>query len=614
MRSAATITTRLESSSSKEEEEEEECSIVDDEDECMVRSGYVKSSSSSTAAGISKVYVAEIESLRQSFDSFERLDSIGKNMIRYNRRWGSNPARRRREEEEYSDQPTKNKKKKRRQQHKEKNPSTTVNTHVANLEYNRLVGEDDIVLVDTIRSSSSSSSQSGGVTDSGNSGGVGGGGTSSSRAFPLAGPRRHLHFDPAHVQAAVVTCGGLCPGLNNVIREIVHTLTYQYGVADTNIYGIVGGFRGFHQNIMDLEGEGEEDSEQKQGKKLFEPLKLTNDVVKDIHHDGGTLLRSARGGFDVDEIIDFLSTKKINQLYVIGGDGTHRAAYRIHQECSARKLNIAVAGIPKTIDNDIDYIDRSFGFQSSVEAAQLAIRTAKVEASSTVPNAVSVVKLMGRSAGFLASFAALGSGDVDAVLVPEVPIVLDGPSGILPFIRKRVKEQDHAVVVVAEGAGEELLGESSVKDKGGNKALPPIGEYMKEQIIQHFDEHGEEATVRYIDPSYTVRSVPANAADSLYCMQLAQNAVHGAMAGLTGFASGMMNNQPVYVPIPKLVSTSPRSMDPTGPTWEQILAMTGQPNTVEILLEDEGEEEEGVGDGNDADVIEEAPFPEPTLF
>jgi 6-phosphofructokinase 1 len=201
-----------------------------------------------------------------------------------------------------------------------------------------------------------------------------------------------------------------------------------------------------------------------------------------------------------------------------------------------------------------------------------------------VPNGVGIIKLMGRSAGFLASFAALGSGDVDAVLLPEVPIVLDGPEGILPFIRQRVKEQKYAVVVVAEGAGEELLGESSEKDASGHKKLPAIGEFIKAQVEQYFKAHGDEATVKYIDPSYMVRSVPANAADALYCMQLAQNAVHGAMAGLTGFSVGLVNNHLVYVPMPQLVATSPRSLNPHGQTWARILAMTGQPNTAKPKL------------------------------
>lgn len=243
-------------------------------------------------------------------------------------------------------------------------------------------------------------------------------------------------------------------------------------------------------------------------------------------------------------------------------------------------MNVAVAGIPKTIDNDVDYIDHSFGFASAVEAALTAIRSAKTEATCNKPNGIGIVKLMGRSAGFIAAHATMSSSDVDLCLVPEVPLVLDGPTGCLPHLRRRVREQGYAVVVVAEGAGEEILGVSAEVDAGGNRKLPAIGEFMKDQIVEYYSKHGEEATVKYIDPSYTVRSVPANAADSLYCMQLAQNAVHGAMAGFTGFSVGLCNNKMVFLPIPELVATSPRSMDPRGRTWERVLALTRQPNTV----------------------------------
>ena len=276
----------------------------------------------------------------------------------------------------------------------------------------------------------------------------------------------------------------------------------------------------------------------------------------------------------------------------------------LHHPCfSGQGLNVSVAGIPKTIDNDIDHIDQSFGFNSAVEAAQLAIRTAKTEAVCNKPNGIGIVKLMGRSAGFIAAHSTMSSSDVDLCLVPEVPIVLEGPKGCLPHLRRRVREQGHAVVVVAEGAGEELLGESAEVDAGGNKKLPPIGEFMKTAITDYYKKHGEEATVKYIDPSYMVRSVPANAADSLCklllamlnmhshrleltysfptdCMQLAQNAVHGAMAGFTGFSVGLCNNRMVFLPIPELVATSPRSMHPRGRTWERVLALTRQPNTV----------------------------------
>jgi len=385
-------------------------------------------------------------------------------------------------------------------------------------------------------------------------------------AYLRAGPRARLHFDPARVHAAIVTCGGLCPGLNNVVREITRALFHLYGI-EGKVHGIVGGYKGFYDPATP-------------------PLDLTVRAVEDIHHAGGTVLGSSRGGFDIDKICDFLRAKEISQLYVIGGDGTHRGAFHIHEACMERGFNVAVAGIPKTIDNDVDYLDRSFGFNSSVEAAQSAIRAAKVEASCNLPNGIGIVKLMGRSSGFIAAHATLGSGDVDLCLIPEVPIVLEGESGCLPHLWKRVKEKGYAVVVVAEGAGEELLGESTETDASGNKKLPQIGEHMKKVIGEYFKKKGEEATVKYIDPSYMIRSVPANATDTLYCMQLGQNAVHACMAGLTGFSVGLCNNKLCYLPIPELVATSPRQMNPQGRTWERILAVTRQPNAVRPVQRD----------------------------
>jgi 6-phosphofructokinase 1 len=500
----------------------DECSLnTFDAEECIATAGYVRDPTE--ASSVHNVLVAEIETLRDKFTSFENVDAHVKttNMIKYCRR---------REGKRLLASDT---------------IAPSVNSRIANIEYNHLIEDRELVLVDTVRVP---------------------GMDKSSRAFHRAGPRKLLHFDPSLVNAAIVTCGGLCPGLNNVIRELVHSLHNLYGAQ--NVWGITGGYHGFHNPE-------------------YAPVLLTNEMVENIHHEGGTILRTSRGGFEIDEILSFLRSKSISQLYIIGGDGTHRGAYKIHEACMEAGLNIAVAGIPKTIDNDIDYIDRSFGFVSAVEAAQASIRSAKTEAMCTVPNAIGIIKLMGRSAGYLATFAALGSGDVDLVLVPEVPIVLDGPGGVLPFLRQRVKEQKFAVVVVAEGAGEELLEATNVVDRGGNRLLPPIGEYMRDRIKEYFVEHGEEATMKYIDPSYTVRSVPANGADSLYCMELAQNAVHGAMAGYTGFSVGLVNNNVVYLPIPQLVASSPRQMSPCGTTWERVLAMTGQPNTTPYVRSEE---------------------------
>lgn len=413
-------------------------------------------------------------------------------------------------------------------------PNEKLGNH--NVVFHKVLGGKDFILNEIVRKPNGST-----VTDS----------------FIRAGPRKFVHFDPKKVKAAICTCGGLCPGLNNVVREIVLSLHHLYRI--DNVIGIRGGYNGFTDPT-------------------FSPIKLTLESVADCHHQGGTILASSRGGFDIDKIIAFLVKHGINQLYIIGGDGTHRGAYSISQECFKRGHNIAVVGIPKTIDNDVDLIDRSFGFQTSVEAAQAAIVSAKTEARCNLPNGIGIVKLMGRSSGFIAAHATLASGDVDLCLVPEVPIVLEGDKGCLPFLMERVERQGHAVVVVAEGAGEELLGQSAEVDAGGNRKLPAIGEFIKKKITEYFSAHGKVATVKYLDPSYMIRSVPANSADSLYCMLLGQNAVHGAMAGYTAFTVGLVNNRVVYIPIPRVVATSPRIMDPTGRTWERILSMTRQPN------------------------------------
>ena len=485
---------------------------IEDEDEavsCLLGAGY----QALDAAPIQQVYVAQLESLKDRYTS-----SNDKNVMVYDRgARSSSPIN---------------------TNHPRNGESRRHDKGRSNMQYSFLIDDSEVGLYDSVRNTHQATV---------------------SRAFRRAGPRENLHFEAKTVNAAIVTCGGLCPGLNNVIRELVHSLFYLYDV--NKVYGIIGGYNGFHSTE-------------------YPPIELTCEMVDEIHHNGGTVLHSSRGGFDIDKILNFLIEKDIQQLYVIGGDGTHRGAYTIHKGCMENDMNVAVAGIPKTIDDDIDFIDRTFGFDSAVEASQAAIRSAKTEAS-CFPNGVGIVKLMGRSAGFLAAYAALASGDVDLVLIPEVPIVLEGEDGILAFLKNRLLESKNVVVVVAEGAGEELLETSAETDLSGNKKLAPIGEYIRDIISKYLKSEGIQPTIKFIDPSYMVRSVPANAADALYCSQLAQDAVHGAMAGYTGFSVGLVNNEPVYIPIPQLVATSPRSMDPNGTVWSRIRAMTGQPNHVE---------------------------------
>ncbi len=374
--------------------------------------------------------------------------------------------------------------------------------------------------------------------------------------FEAGGPRRKIFFDPAKTRAGIVTCGGLCPGLNDVIRGLVHQLTAVYGVRH------VVGFRNGYQGFVPSYG--------------HDVVDLTVERVRGINEVGGTILGTSRGAQDPVEIVDCLERLSLSILFVIGGDGTLRGARKIQDEVARRGLKIAVVGIPKTIDNDIPFIDHSFGFQTATAAAMESIRAARVEAQSA-PGGVGLVKLMGRHSGFIACHAALAKTDADFVLIPEVSFRLEGENGLLANVRRRVEAQGRAVVVVAEGAGQDLLAsEEQVTDASGNVVLQDIAAVLRRRIVADFAEHGAQLNIRYIDPSYQIRSVPANPYDSVYCVRLAQAAVHAAMAGRTGMVVGRWHDRFVHLPIP--VATNHRNtVDPHGDLWLSVLEATGQP-------------------------------------
>ncbi|HXV92430.1 MAG TPA: ATP-dependent 6-phosphofructokinase [Pseudonocardia sp.] len=375
--------------------------------------------------------------------------------------------------------------------------------------------------------------------------------------FEPCGPRREIFFDPSKTRAAIVTCGGLCPGLNDVIAGIVRNLTYHYKVR--RVIGIRNGYQGFVASYG------------------HDVVELTPDVVRDIAVDGGTMLGTSRGHQDVEEIVDCLERLHVNVLFVVGGDGSMRGAMEIARVVAERRLFIAVVGVPKTIDNDIPYIDQSFGFQTAFSFASDSIRAARVEAKSTA-NGVGLVKLMGRHSGFIACYASLAArSDADAVLIPEVPFALEGEGGLFAHLRRRVAERGHAVVVVAEGAGQDLLGGSNgAQDASGNAKLQDIGPYLRRRLGEHFAEAGIETSIRYIDPSYAIRSVPANPYDSVYCTRLSQAAVHAAMSGRTEMVVGRYRRRFVHVPM-KLAVSKRNQVDPHGDLWLAVLESTGQP-------------------------------------
>ena len=378
-------------------------------------------------------------------------------------------------------------------------------------------------------------------------------------SFEAAGPRRKIYFDPANVTAGVVTCGGLCPGLNNVIRGLVQELAVHYQVKR---------ILGFRNGLQGLTAEHRDDT-----------VDLTPEGVRDIHHAGGTILGSSRGGQDADEMVDTLVLRGIDIMFVIGGDGGMRAATYLSNAIRARGLDIAVIGVPKTIDNDLPFTDQSFGFQSAFARATDFIAAVAVEAAAS-PNGVGIVKLMGRHSGFIASYAALAANAADIVLIPEVPFVLGGGDGLLAHVERQVRTKGHVVIVLAEGAGQDLVENHGLPPNGtdasGNVKLGNIGEVLKESITAHLTAAGLLPTIRYIDPSYAVRSIAANAYDSVYCLRLAHAAVHAAMAGRTEAAVARWRRRFVHVPL-SLMTSRRNQVDPDGDLWMSVLETTCQP-------------------------------------
>jgi 6-phosphofructokinase 1 len=381
--------------------------------------------------------------------------------------------------------------------------------------------------------------------------------TASIPAFELAGPRNRVFFEPHRVRAGIVTCGGLCPGLNNVIRGLVFELWFGYGVR--RILGFRYGYEG-------LVPEG------------MIPMELTPGVVADIHQQGGTFLGSSRGNQDSGRMAEVLRERGINVLFVVGGDGTIRGAQELALELKRRGLPIAVVGVPKTIDNDIHFIDRSFGFESAYSAAVDVIRAARAEAIGA-RDGIGLVKLMGRHSGFVACSAVLAAGGVDLVLIPESKLVLEGPGGLHRYVERVLDRQGFAVVVAAEGTAQEQLSGVSGSDKSGNKKLGDVGAFLRGQLEQHFEAMGRPVTVKYLDPSYSIRSGPASPSDSVYCWHMARNAVHAAMAGNTAMLIGRWHGRFVHVPM-DLVTRARKHVDLHDDLWMSVIEATGQPRTL----------------------------------
>ena len=370
----------------------------------------------------------------------------------------------------------------------------------------------------------------------------------------IAGPRKKIYFDPSKLKVGIVTCGGICPGLNTVIRSLVMTLCHGYGVR--SVYGFRYGFAG----LVPREGHPVDE--------------LTPEFVRNIHTAGGTVLGTSRGPQDPEVMVDTLERMSVQLLFAIGGDGTFRGTQKIHEEVARRGAKIGVIGIPKTIDNDIPLVDQTFGFDTAVGLAADAISAAYAEARSTV-NGIGLVKLMGRQSGFIAANAALAMRNVNLVLIPELPFDLEGENGLYAYLEDRFAQKKFTVIVVAEGAGQQHLQSAGGTAASGNAALGDIGLFLKQKILERFERRAK-ISLKYIDPSYMIRSAPPCSTDSIFCGYLAQAAVHAGLSGRTGMAVGRSHGRFTHIPLAELVDAR-KLVDPEGDMWRSVLESTGQP-------------------------------------
>ncbi|KAB1214532.1 6-phosphofructokinase 5, chloroplastic [Morella rubra] len=420
-----------------------------------------------------------------------------------------------------------------------------------------------------------------------------------------AGPREKIYFRPEEVKAAIVTCGGLCPGLNDVIRQLSRKVVQNIHLSGGSLLGVSRGGPSISEIVDSMEERGINmlfveypicsgvaallerictrtsiseivDSIRRLSSRL--KYMLSRKVVQNIHLSGGSLLGVSRGGPSISEIVDSMEERGINMLFVLGGNGTHAGAEAIHNECRKRRMRVAVVGVPKTIDNDILLMDKTFGFDTAVEEAQRAINSAYIEAHSAY-HGVGIVKLMGRSSGYIAMHASLASGQIDICLIPEVPFNLHGPHGVLRHLKYLIDTKGSAVVCVAEGAGQDFLQKTNARDASGNIVFGDIGVHLQQETKKYFKEIGVPVDVKYIDPTYMIRACRANASDGILCTVLGQNAVHGAFAGYSGITVGICNTHYVYLPIPEVISY-PRLVDPNSRMWHRCLTSTGQPDFI----------------------------------
>lgn len=442
-------------------------------------------------------------------------------------------------------------------------------------------------------------------------------------SLPEAGPREKLYFPQKRqrpLNVGIVVSGGIAPGINSVIDGIVqrhklYSIEHRY---DIEIVGFNDGFYSFfNKNKITLY------------KKINNQIKV-NENTAEFANDGGSFLKTSRyeeiTGNDIElmnELVDKIYNEDIDILYIIGGDGSMRAANAIWEHAQLKtffnkyRYKLSVIGVPKTMDNDILWIWQTFGFLSAVEKAREVIEQISVEIKSN-PR-IGIVQLFGSDSGFVVSHAVLASksGVCDLALIPEYKFKLSDVGDFL--VEKFIKKRDEsfipkALIVMSETAipddakdfvkyaqlstDEEKALFAYLESEGFSHQIHERNDYLrsaglkivKAGLEEYFkrkkDKHNEDLIawdrIRFFtnEPRHVLRAIRPSCSDVIFAQRIGTLAVDNALAGYTNFMISQWLTEYVLVPLP-LVILGKKRIPTTGIFWKSVLAKTNQFRTTD---------------------------------
>lgn len=324
------------------------------------------------------------------------------------------------------------------------------------------------------------------------------------------------------MRIGVLTSGGDCPGLNAVIRSVVHRAVADHG---DEVIGFRDGWRGL------LEGD-------------HRPLDL--DAVAHILPTGGTILGSSRVRPEqlrdgVGRAREHVAELGLDAVIPIGGEGTLKAARLLSD------AGLPIVGVPKTIDNDIAATDVTFGFDTAVGVATEALDRLKTTAESH--QRVLIVEVMGRHTGWIALHAGMAAG-AHAIVVPERPFDIDELTAV---VGKRFEAgKRFAIVVVAEGAkprAGSMAFETGGTDVYGHERFAGVARQLAVELEERL---GKEA--RPVILGHVQRGGTPTAYDRVLATRFGRHAVEAAHRGEFGMMTALRGTEITLVPLAEAVA------------------------------------------------------------